>query len=228
MLYPTQSVCYSPFGTRMPAAAHIVTAKLLAAVSTSDLKAAATCLTSYIDGSTTYSSIVEREAAVDAIVVAMKGFADAGMVAACIGALSHVSLMCTECAPPMATVLKLTKPFENNLLVGKAASRLLSDHICSPRKVEWLPVVTEAAARFIALFPTDKDVCCWGAFVLTEAAGVESVVLKKEHGSLGEAAIQVAVVQGAVATQTVEVNVDGAPWNAFILQNLYPRLRIRE
>ena len=211
----------------MPAA-HIVTAKLLAAVSTSDLKAAATCLTSYIHGTATFDTVLERAAAVDAIVAAMKSFGDAGMVAASLGALSHVSLMCTECALPMTTILKLTKPFENNLLVVKAASRLLSDHICSPRKLVELPVVTEAAARFIALFPTDKDVCCWAAFILTEAMGMEPVEVKKEHGSLGEASIQVAVIKGAVAVQTMEVNVDGAPWNAFILQNLYPRLRIRE
>ena len=57
---------------------------------------------------------------------------------------------------------------------------------------------------------------------------MEPVEVKKEHGSLGEASIQVAVIKGAVAVQTMEVNVDGAPWNAFILQNLYPRLRIRE
>eukprot|EP00966_Prymnesium_polylepis_P052881 1224822-Prymnesium_polylepis.1 len=188
----------------------------------------ATCLTSYIHGTATFDTVFERAAAVDAIVVAMKGIGDAGMIAASLGALSHVSLMCTECALPIVTIAKLAKPHENNIMVVKAASRLLSDHICSPRKLEWLPVVTEAAARYITLFPTDKDVCCWVAFILTEAAGVEPMEVKKEHGSIGEAAIQVAVVQGAVATQTMEVNVDGAPWNDFILQNLYPRLRIRE
>jgi hypothetical protein len=129
MLYPTQIVTIHTFGTRMPAS-HIITAKLLAAVSTSDLKAAATCLTSYIDGSTTYSSVVEREAAVDAIVAAMKGFGDPGMIAASLGALSHVSLFCTEFSLPIVTIAKLAKPHENNILVVKAASRLLSDHIC--------------------------------------------------------------------------------------------------
>jgi hypothetical protein len=83
---PRKSVCYSPFGTRMPAA-HIVTAKLLAAVPASDTKAMATCLTSYIHGTATFDTVFERAAAVDAIVVAMKGIGDAGMIAASLGAL---------------------------------------------------------------------------------------------------------------------------------------------
>eukprot|EP00966_Prymnesium_polylepis_P306528 7083167-Prymnesium_polylepis.3 len=211
----------------MPAA-HIVTAKLLAAVSASDTKAAATCLTSYIHGTATFDTALERAAAVNAVVVAMKNFGDAGIIAACLGALSHISLMCTECALPMTTIVKLTTPHLNNILVVKAASRLLSDHICSPRKLERLPVVTEAAARYITLFPTDKDVCCWAAFILTVAAGVEPVEVKKEHGSFGEGTIHVALIQGAVATQTVEVNVDGEAWNAFVLQNLFPRFRFRQ
>eukprot|EP00966_Prymnesium_polylepis_P215699 4994776-Prymnesium_polylepis.2 len=77
------------FGNRHMTASHIITAKLLAAVSTSDLKAAATCLTSYIHGTATFDTVFEREAAVDAIVAAMKGFGDAGMIAACLGALSQ-------------------------------------------------------------------------------------------------------------------------------------------
>ena len=59
------------------------------------------------------------------------------------------------------------------------------------------------------------------------AAGQVPEDVKMEHGWLGVEKMDVAIVKGAVATQLIEVCVNGNAWNEYVLSNLYPRLRIR-
>ena len=197
-------------------------ARLLSAVVDGDVNGTARYLSSFVDGTVLYASVAEREKAVAAILSALQAFPqNTSIVAGCLGALAHT--LCMEVVIPVAAVLKVVKRHEKNLLISQAASRLFS--LSSSNKLEHLPPLAEAAARWIQLHPTDSNVSYYSALIIVEAAGVEPTELKREHGALGQRDIAVATVKAATATRLVELQVDGVDWNAYILSHLFPRMR---
>jgi hypothetical protein len=168
--------------------------------------------------------VAEREKAVEAILSALQAFPrNASIVAGCLGALAHT--LCMEVAIPVAAVLKAVKRHEKNVLIVQAASRLFS--LSSSSKLDHLPLVAEAAARWIQLHPNDSSAAYYCALIIVEAAAVEPTEVKEEHGALGQGNIAVATVKAATATRLVELQVDGVDWNAYILSHLFPRMRVR-
>ena len=90
----------------------VIVAATLAAVASGNVAATARFLSAIIDGSLSYSTVAERRRAVERIVTAMQTFhRDATLVAACIGAITHASLLCTV-AVPVRMLLSAVKPHE--------------------------------------------------------------------------------------------------------------------
>ena len=183
------------------------------------------CLSAYV--SWYAATAAEREAAVDAIRGTMRAFPrDAGVVGGCLCALAHASGFGTV-SLPVEAILDAVKPFEASPLMVQAAARVLMHHARSPRVLDGLPSLAEAAARWIGKHPTSRNVAYFCAHILIRCAGQEPDDVQTFHGRMGEEAVAVAVVAGCVATQVIEVTVQGAAWNAYILATLYPRLRAR-
>lgn len=207
----------------MPSASAI-TSRLQQAVAASDRPTTMQCLRAYVyDRTLTWD---DRAAAVDAILHILEVFPrDAAAVGGSFCAMAHVT---TEDASfSVAAILHAIKHHEKNAMVVAAAARLLSNHVHTSRVLETLPPLAEAAAEWIQLHPTDHNIAYWAAHILIKAAGQEPDDVKTEHGSIGVEGVDVAVVKGAVATQRIEVYVNGTAWNAHVLANLYPRLRVR-
>ena len=199
-----------------------MTARLLSSVAGGDVNGVARCLSSFIDGTVSYACVAEREKAVAALLSALEAFPrNASIVAGCLGAFAHT--LCMEVAIPVAAVLKAVKQHEKNVLVVQAASRLFS--LLSLHKLEHLPLVAEAAARWLQLHPNDSSVAYYCALIIVEATGLEPMEVKREHGALGQGDIAVATVKACTATRLVEVQVNGVDWNAYILSHLFPRMR---
>ena len=204
--------------------------RLLLSSSSGDVAATARCLSSFIDGSVRYASVTERKGAVRAIMETLRSFPlHSGITAACVGALTHATFFCVEVCIDVAFVLKAVRRHESDPLVAKAASRLLSFHIGSSERMEDLPSVANAAARWIQAHPADEDVAYHSSAILIQAVGMEPDEVKTELGDFGVEETSVAVVKGAVAVQVpfAELQVGGKAWNEHVLTEMYPRLRPR-
>ena len=203
---------------------------LIAAVQNHDLQRTIRLITKYIDKSLVYTVQAERVEATNAVIAAMEAHPrDARVCGLAFGALTHTSQCATEAAIPAAAIVRVAKAHEDtHLLVVQAASRLLAYHVAGPRGLDALPSVADAGARWLEMYPTDRDAAYWCAVLLANAAGQEPHRVKATHGSFGCDCIDTAVVRGAVvATGHVELTIEGEPWNTWVLRLLYPRLRDR-
>ena len=138
------------------------------------------------------------------------------VVGACLCALAHIDGEIID----LPTVLPIVKRLERtHVAVVRAAARLVSLHATVP------PTVAQAVARWITLYPRDPDICYYGSIALLAAAGREPADVRKDHGRCGVVALDCAVIVGAVAMRRVEVYHGPTPWNDFVLDHLFPRLR---
>ena len=205
----------------MPTASSVIK-QLLSSLS--DKGATATLLRSFLDRSVSYLSVSDRKKSVDAILTVIEVWSnDAGMVAVCLGGILHSSLLCMEAAIPVDSLLNVAKKHEKDVIVVTSAARLFSFHVCSTNKLEGLPLVAEAGAKWIALHPMDADVNYYSVRILLQANTIEEV--KAVHGKVGEERIALATLKAAVATRIPQVEVNGEDWDKYILDNLFPRLR---
>ena len=212
----------------MTTMSNTIVARLASAVASGDLYRMGQCLTSFIGRTISYASLAEREEAVEGIMSALQAFPEnATIVAGCIGAIAFATLHCVECSFPVVLLLNAVKPHEKDLLTVQAASRLFSYHVCSTKKLIGLPLLSEAAARWIEGYPNDGTVNYYAPLVLIVANEIHPIEIKKAHGEIGVETIGVATVKAATATRLVEVQVDGVDWNAYILSHLFPRIRVR-
>ena len=200
-----------------------VTKRLHSVVANGDVNGTMNCLRAYVYDVSVGPS--DRAPAVDAILAAVITFArDANVVGGCLCALSHVSPSRVH----VGEVLKAVRPFQqSHPIVLQAAARLLFLHVQSPRAMEDLPRLAETTAKWMQMHPLDRNVSYYGARILITCAGHEPDDVKTEHGSCGVHSLDVAVVKGAAATRLAEVDIHGEVWSAYVLRNLYPRLRAR-
>ena len=90
-----------------------------------------------------------------------------------------------------------------------------------------LPRVAEATARAVKMYPNDEDVVYYTGRIMIVAASLDPEEVRNHHGMVGEDALNVAIVTCAVAVGTIEVHIHGQAWNAYLLENIFPRLRER-
>lgn len=208
----------------MPSAV-TATQQLLSAVRTRDANAAAHSLASFLHG-VTADDPTDLATAGEVILASLDAFPRSPFhTALAIAALHHVG---DVPADALVAVINATKHHEGDATVVQCAARLLHSHVLSPRRMDRLPDVSAAAARYIAAHPGDPNVSYWCGSVLVTAAGEEPDDVKAEHGQVGVDRVATSVVEGATATQRVEVLVDGFPWEAWVMAKLFPRLRARE
>ena len=203
-----------------------VTQRLHSAIANRDVQGAMGCLQSYVYGGVRFSRY-ERTTAVDALIAAIEAFAmNANVVGACFCALAHVF---NEDAPiPVMTVLDAAKTFErSHVTVIQAVLRLLHVHTRTPQIMEEIPRLAERTARWMQIHPLDRNVAYYGAHVLIKCAGQDPEDVTREHGVLGLRNLDVAIIQGSVSTRLSEVHIQDELWSAYVLRNLYPRMRER-
>ena len=206
---------------------HVVHARLLRASNAGDRAIVMRCLATIVhDQTLMYPTRTDRTQTMDAIVTAAKTFPrDAGVVGGCLCALTHASGFAMEVSVPVGTVVDMVKAHEPNAMVVRAALRLLHCHVESSH-VD-LPRVAEATARWVKMYPNDRDVGYFAARIMMVAASLEPEEVRNHHGMVGEDALNVAIVTCAVAVGAVEVHIHGQAWNAYILNSLFARLRVR-
>lgn len=206
-----------------------VTTRLRHAVTLRDRAAVVSSLTAFCFDPITFDAPLERAAAAEAVVCAMRAWPqDAGVVGGGLCALYHVTERAEKLDVPVADVLTAVKPFASDPLVVAAASRVLSAHTQTASVMVELPRVAEAAAQWLAIH--DADVAHWAAHVLIKAAGQEPADVRREHGSMAAWAIDASVVKGAVLAEQAmpQVRIRDDSWSSYVLEHLYPRLRRRQ
>ena len=125
-------------------------------------------------------------------------------------------------------MLAAAKKFErSHVTVIQTALRLLHVHARMPQIMEEILRLAEMTARWMQMYPHDRNVAYYGAHVLIKCAGQDPDDVTREHGVLGLRDLDVAIIQGAVSTRLSEVHIQGELWSAYVLRNLYPRLRTR-
>lgn len=62
---------------------------------------------------------------------------------------------------------------------------------------------------------------------MVSAVGYEPSEIKKAHGEVGANSISISIIQATVAAKSPQLQVEGQPWNQYILNNLFSRLRER-
>ena len=186
------------------------------------------CLATIVhDPTLTYPTRAHRTHMMDAIVTAAKTFfpRDAGVVGGCLCALTHASGFAMEVSVPVGTVVDMVKAHESNVMVVRAALRLLHCHVAHSH-VE-LPRVAEVTARAVKMHPNDEDVAYYTGRIMIVAASLGPEEVRNHHGMVGEDALAVAIVTCAVAVGAIEVHIHGQAWNAYLLDKIFPRLRER-
>ena len=199
-----------------------VASHLEAACAVRDRAQVAHCVHLFLTDAVPLASLAERVAAVDALLGAVQTFKQPAFLAPCLAAMAHAAGLDTPI--PVAAILRAVRPHERDLQVVQSASRLCSEHVSTPRVLQDLPLLAQAAARWLTNHPRDQDVAYWAAHVLLQAAAQEPNVVSSQHGSFGAGDVAVAVVTGATAVRTIQVYVAGRPWTC-VLETLYPRLR---
>lgn len=208
----------------MQRAAAAITHRLHAAIAVDDVEIVKACFSLYVYDSPVYDSAAARTDAVEVVMAAARAWAhDASIIAGSCCAIAHISVQDL----PVEKVLAAVKPHERDALVVSAAARLLADHVDTSAVLDHLPKLVQAVARWIFHHTEDSNIAWYGAYILIKAGGQEPDDVKREHGLLGVADLEVALVTGAVASQNSTVHVQGQPWNTYVLSNLFPRLRAR-
>ena len=214
--------------------------RLRDAVAERDREAVLCRLLPFVYESTTTRAHPLAELAMDSVMQAIEAFPlDGGVVGRGMCALVHVGKdSCDDVAMPVDRVLDVLRTYEatarnqadppsraDATLVVQTALRLLDHHVCSPHVMDALPRLSEATARWLQRYDDDPVVAFYGGLILIKVASQEARDVRGTHGRAGVDARDVAVVAGATAAKHVDVCVRGQPWNAYVLDTLFPRLR---
>lgn len=168
-------------------------------------------------------AIEERQDVLDAIVEIVDVFAhDWEVVGAACCALFHASAGTVPL--PVSAVLAAARRHERaHVAVLHAAARLLALHAATSHVN--LPSVAEAMARWTTLHPREALLGHYVAHVMVRLGGLEPDHVRAFHSRAGCDALDVAIVTAAVASRVEALQVQGQPWQWFVLGRLYPRLR---
>lgn len=204
-----------------------ITKELTKTVATGNTVVAAKCLLEFSTlPSVIYESPTQREEAVCAIKSLLKTFPrDVRIVAGSLCALSHVTGYSLEVPIPVYTILEAVNHHRSNLLIVQAVARLMKGHI--QKSLDGLPLILNEASRWINQYPSDENLDHWVSHIMVSAVGYEPSEIKKAHGEVGANSISISIIQATVAAQSPQLQIEGQPWNQYILNNLFSRLRER-
>ena len=112
---------------------------LQAAFAVRDLALVAHCVHLFLTDAVPFASLVERVAAVDALMLAVQTFnKQPTFLAPCLGAIAHAAGF--DAPIPVATILRAVRPHERDVQVVQSAARLFSEHVSTPRVLQDLPL----------------------------------------------------------------------------------------
>ena len=204
----------------MPSA-NLTSARMERAVMARDSTRVVRCLSAYVHR-VIFQSTAERDATTQSILSAMSTMHhDANVVGGGLCALTNISTN----KLPINTVLRCVKPHETNVQVIRAAARLLKFYADGPHGMDDLPLIVQTTAHWVQVHAFDNQVAHYAACVVIQAAGMIPKSIADVHGSMGVDHINVSIVQGAMASKVMNYLCNGVPWQAFVINNLFPTLR---
>ena len=216
--------------SRMPSAV-ACTQQLLTAVRNNDAVATVHCVAAFVPADNVVADDPsDWKTAGEVLIAAVNMFPSQALLSGlALAALHRVG----EWSDHVDAVVSIASRFQRGgdgsaKKVVQCAARLLQAYVLSPRGMEKLPSVVTAAARWIEWFPDDEYVAYWCGIVLTTAAAIEPVDIKRLHGQSGVEAVAVGLVHGCTATRVTELTIEHRPWNQWVLDKLFPRMRPRE